>query len=204
LFVIAGVTVFLIWKFYKRKLSKRKPIPDPKFALGEIRNRRLNVHFEGALPTENNVASHMLPKNSDNDLSLATTVSEVEDTKPSSLTSLLISVPRNHHKESFTDNDSIGDKKSNVEEIETDLPSSSNSFVNKDPEFNSIGVDTRGLKRPKKKKRGAKKTHRPRFRLRRSKSSVADSSSAIRGTKDDAQTSRKKAAPSLVCRAILI
>lgn len=198
LLVIVGAAVYLIWKSYQRKISERKPAPDPKFVHGEIRNRRLNVHFEGALPTEINVTSEVFPKTAENDVSLATAISELEDaSKPSSLTSLLISVPKNHNKENFTDNDSIGDKESNMEDNESELPSQTIGF-------NSIGVDTRSLKRSKKKKRGSKKTYRQKFRLRRSRSSVADTSSTFRVSKDDFQNSKGKTKPSLVCSLIFI
>ncbi|XP_062596166.1 uncharacterized protein LOC134257591, partial [Saccostrea cucullata] len=201
LFIIISSVCFCVWKMYQRKLENTKPTPDPKFVHGEIRNRRLTVQFEGALQAEIKETRKNISHQTGNSFRSSTIPSDMSDdssTRPSSLTSLLVSVPRIVTKEDCAENQSFKFQESVIELTENESTSSQIKESFRNPGFNTIGVDTADLRRTMKKKTESKKTLRKKFRLRRSRSSVRDSLLTSKGLKDESRISNRKPLKSIV------
>lgn len=181
--IIAVIVGYLVWTMYQRKL-KAKPLPDPKFLHGEIRNRRLNVQFEGMSPTYTDRAN-VLTKISEDSLSSAMIQSDLLESSsagPSSLSSLLVSVPTPHTKDDvYVIKECVNDSPHN-NDLAPSMSTQENDDTSMDISFHSIGVDTRDLK-SSQNKRETRRTYRRRFRLGRSRSSVGDSLLSFRKDK---------------------
>lgn len=181
--IIAVIVGYLMWTMYQRKLNA-KPLPDPKFLHGEIRNRRLNVQFEGMLPTYTDRAN-VLTKISEDNLSSAMIQSELLESSsagPSSLSSLLVSVPTPHTKDGvYVIKECVNDLPQN-NDLTPAMSTQENDGISMDISFHSIGVDTRDL-RSSQNKRETRRPYRRRFRLGRSRSSVGDSLLSFRKDK---------------------
>ena len=190
LIVIAAILGLTIWRWYKRKLNA-KPIPDPKYIHGEIRNRRLNVQFEGDPPHQySDTTSNGFIKLSENDISSAmiqhAEILNSSMSGPSSLSSLLVSVQ--HTQLDPGDNCNVKtefvNEISDNDDVISEFSSRKDDHDSMELSFHSIGVDTSDLQN-KRRRKGLRTTPRRRFRLRRSRSSVGDSLLAGQRTKDN-------------------
>lgn len=106
---------------------------------------------------------------------------------PSSLSSLLVSVPTPHTKDDvYVIKECVNDSPHN-NDLAPSMSTPENDDTSMDISFHSIGVDTRDLK-SSQNKRETRRTYRRRFRLGRSRSSVGDSLLSFRKDKSTSKS----------------
>lgn len=129
--------------------------------------------------------ANVLTRISEDSLSSAMIQSDLLESSsagPSSLSSLLVSVPTPHTKDDvYVIKECVNDSPHN-NDLAPSMSTPENDDTSMDISFHSIGVDTRDLK-SSQNKRETRRTYRRRFRLGRSRSSVGDSLLSFRKDK---------------------